>query len=120
MGWTQIEGTLRRTARVTLDGNGNGSVMFEVFSANHRWQIRTLVASTDQAQTAAPYPQVVAYLGQNQQAARSEGGSWLGNQVTMRGDVDMDAGEDLTVAFTGGVPGTVASVVIEGDSYLWD
>ncbi|HEV2317348.1 MAG TPA: hypothetical protein VGV89_07225 [Thermoplasmata archaeon] len=118
MGWAEM-GPLRRRKSVTLDGNGNGSVMFEVFSANHRWLIHTLVASTSQAQTAPPYPQVVAYLGQNQQAGRSEGGSWLGNQVTMRGDIEMDAGEDLTVAFTGGVPGSVASAVIEGENYLW-
>lgn len=120
MPWRQLEGTLRRSGSVVLDGNGDGSVTFAVFTANHRWVIRTLVVSTSQAQTSAPYPQVVAYLGQNEQAARSEGGSWLGNQVTMRGDIDMDEGEDLTVAFTGGVAGTTATAVIEGDSYLWD
>jgi hypothetical protein len=47
----------------------------------------------------------------------SEGATWTGNQDVMRGQVEMTA-DDLSVVFTGGLAGSVATAVIEGDSYL--
>lgn len=115
--WQKL-GPVRRRASVTLDGSGNGSVTFQVFSANHRWTITDVQVYTNQAQTVAPYPQVITYLG-GQQAGTSEGASWLGNQVTLHGKTVMDCGLDLTVQLNGGVAGSVATVIIEGDNELW-
>lgn len=116
--WQRI-GTVRRRGSVTLDSNGNGTITFGVtYSANHKWVISDVILSTNQSQTTAPYPTVTAYLG-GQQAGVSEGATWTGNQDTMRGPIEMTAADDLTVAFTGGVAGSVGTAIIEGDSYLW-
>ena len=116
--WDRI-GTVRRRASVTLDGSGNGTVTFGVtYSANHKWVISDIIVATSQSQTTAPYPTATAYLT-GQQVGVSEGATWTGNQDTMRGQIEMDGGTDLTVAFTGGVAGSTATAIIEGDSYLW-
>ena len=111
------QGTVRRRKSVTLDGSGNGSVTFGVdWSSNHKWVISDIIVATNQASTQTPYPTATAYLG-GQQVGVSEGATWTGNQDVMRGQVSMTA-EDLTVAFTGGVVGSGATAVLEGDSYL--
>jgi hypothetical protein len=48
----------------------------------------------------------------------ADGATWTGNQDTFRGRFVMDAGTDLMVSFTGGVAGSVATVVVEGDNEL--
>ena len=115
--WIEI-GSVRRRAAVTLDGSGNGSVSFDVQHANQKWTIDTVFCTTNQAQTTSPYPQVIAYLT-GMQAGAAEGASWVGNQTTLRGPMDMDAGDTLNVQFNGGAAGAVATVVIEGTNYLW-
>ncbi len=115
--WNRI-GTVRRRLSVTLDGSGNGSVTFGVtYSANHKWVISDVLVATSQSPSQAPYPTATAYLG-GQQVGVSEGATWTGNQDVMRGQIEMTS-EELTVAFTGGLPGSVATAVIEGDSFLW-
>lgn len=114
----QETGSIRRRKAVTLDGNGNGSVDFDVYSANHRWIIDTVFCTTSQAQTVSPYPQVITYVG-GQQAGVAEGASWVGNQTTLRGPQEITAADTLTVQFNGGAAGSVATVVIEGTNYLW-
>lgn len=114
----QRQGLVRRRKSVKLDGSGNGSVTFGVdWSSNHRWVISDVLVATDQASTTAPYPTATAYLG-GQQVGLSEGATWTGNQDIMRGQIEMTA-DDLTVSFAGGVAGSTATAVIEGDSYLW-
>jgi hypothetical protein len=110
---------VRRRASVTLDGSGNGTVNFDVHSANHMWKITDVYCSTDQAQTTTPYPVVTPYLGGIAQAGLAEGQSWVGNQELFRGEIEVTAGDDLTIAFAGGVAGSVATVRIEGHRYLW-
>lgn len=114
--WTAV-GEIRRRQSVTLDASGNGSVTFIVRHANQRWIIRYVGVSTSQAPTTAPYPTATVYEGP-QQAGMSDGATWTGNQDTFTGRFIMDAGTDLTVAFTGGVVGSVATVVIEGTNEL--
>lgn len=115
--WVQT-GSVRRRKSVTLDGSGNGTVTFGVdWSSNHKWVISSLIVATNQAPNQAPYPTATAYLG-GQQVGVSEGATWTGNQDVFQGVAEMTA-DDLNVAFTGGVPGSVATAIIEGDSYLW-
>ena len=102
----------------TVSTTGNGSVSFDVFSANHRWVIDTVFCTTSQAQTTAPYPQVIAYIG-GMQAGVAEGASWVGNQTTLHGPQELTAADTLNVQFNGGAAASVATVVIEGSSYLW-
>lgn len=112
-------GAVHRSGTCTLDATGSGTIIFEVQHANQRWKIYSVVISTNQAQTTAPYPQATVYAGGIAQPGLSQGASWLGNQVTLTGEVMMDPGIDLTVGFSGGVPGTVATAVIDGDNELW-
>jgi hypothetical protein len=115
--WLPV-GQVRRRKAVVLDGSGNGSVNFDVPSANHKWIIEDVHGGTDQAQTTAPYPTVTAYLG-GQQIGVSSGATYIGAQFTLRGTAEMEPGLDLTVAFTGGVAGSKGTVIIEGKGYLW-
>jgi hypothetical protein len=117
MTWQNV-GAVRRRKAVILDASGNGSVNFDVPSANHKWTITDVVSSTDQAPATAPYPTVTIYLG-GQQAGVAEGASWTGNQDIFRGSIDMEPGLDLTIAYTGGIAGSKATAVIEGQGYLW-
>ena len=110
-------GDIRRRLSVTLDGSGNGSVTFTVRHTNQRWVIEFVGVSTNQAPTVAPYPTATLYEGP-QQAGMADGATWTGNQDTFTGRFVMDACTDLTVAFTGGVAGSVATVVIEGANEL--
>ena len=115
--WNRI-GTVRRRGSVKLDGSGNGNIDFYVtYSANHKWVIADVIVATSQPSTTAPYPTATAYYG-GQQVGVSEGATWTGNQDTMRGIIEMTS-EALTIAFTGGLAGSVATAVIEGDSFLW-
>lgn len=112
------QGSVRRRKAVILDGSGNGEVTFGVdYSANHKWEIADIIVSTSQSSTTPPYPTATVYLG-GQQAGVSEGATWTGNQDVLRGQMSMTL-DELTVAFTGGLAGSTATVVIEGDSFLW-
>lgn len=114
--WAQV-GEVRRRLSVTLDGSGNGAVTFTVRHANQRWLIGFITVSTNQPSTQAPYPTATIYEGP-QQAGMADGATWTGNQDVFRGRFVMDVCTDLTVAFTGGVAGSVATVVIEGTNEL--
>ena len=112
------QGLVRRRASVVLDSNGNGSVTFGVdYSTNHKWVIDDILVATSQSSTSPPYPTATVYLG-GQQAGVSEGATWTGNQDVLRGAMTMTL-EELTVAFTGGLAGSTATVAIEGESFLW-
>jgi hypothetical protein len=115
--WQKI-GLRRKRASVTLDASGNGFVSFDADSANHKWVIDTVFCTTSQAQTAAPYPQVITYVG-GMQTGVAEGASWIGNQTTLRGPQEIGPCDTLNVQFNGGVAGSIATAIVEGSSYLW-
>ena len=115
--WQKI-GPVRRGQAVKLDAGGSGSIVFSVFSANHKFELDTVVVKASGA-TPTLFPQVTLYNGINMQDARSSGASWLGGQVTFRGHIEMNNADDLTVGFAQGKAGTVLTAVIEGTNYLW-
>lgn len=115
--WQHV-GQRRKRASVTLDASGNGSVTFDADSANHKWVITDVILATNQAQTTAPYPTATTYLA-GQQIGVSEGASWIGNQDVLQGRIELGPCDTLTVAFTGGVAGSVATAIAEGENYLW-
>jgi hypothetical protein len=73
--------------------------------------------STNQPQTTAPYPTAEIFEGTTS-AGLSAGATWTGNNDVFHGRFVMDAGTDLTVVFTGGVAGSVATAIIEGANEL--
>lgn len=115
--WHEI-GPVRRGQRTKLDANGAGSVVFDVFSANHKFDLDSVVVKAAGAQPAL-FPTVTLYNGINMQDARSQGGSWVGGQVTFKGHIEMNNADSLTVGFAQGTAGTVVTAVIEGTNYLW-
>lgn len=115
--WQKI-GPVRRGGKCTLDSNGSGSIVFEVFSANHKFEITSVVVKASGAAPAL-FPQVTLYKGLNMTDQRSQGASWLGGQVTFRGDLTMEDADALTIGFAQGKAGAVLSAVIEGTNYLW-
>lgn len=115
--WHYI-GPVRRGIATKLDSSGNGSIVFTVFSANHKFDLESVVVKAAGAQPAL-FPTVTLYNGINQQDARSQGASWVGGQVTFRGHIEMNNADDLTVGFTKGAAGTVVTAIIEGKNYLW-
>lgn len=115
--WREI-GPVRRGQTCKLDSNGAGSIVFDVFSANHKWEIGSVVVKASGA-TPTLYPQVTLYNGLNMQDARSSGASWLGGQVTFHGLIEMNNADSLTVGFASGTAGTVLTAVVEGTNYLW-
>lgn len=112
------QGTVRRRTSVTLDVSGNGEVDFDVYSSNTRWVITDVLVFTNQLQTQAPYPTVTTYLGGIQQG-QAEGASWVGNQEHFKGKLEMTACDTLRVVYAGGLAGSVGTVIIEGENYLW-
>lgn len=112
----EVESVLQKSATVTLDGNGNGTVDFDVDNAWQRWVIDSVRVKTSQGNTQTPYPLAEVFNGPIA-SAFSEGATFTGNQDTFRGRVDLDAGSELHVVWTGGVPGSVATARVTGKKY---
>lgn len=113
-----LQGTVRRRKLATLDVTGAAEIDFDVYSSNTRWIITDVLCFTNQPQTQAPYPTVTAYLG-GIQFGVAEGASWVGNQEHFKGRLEMTACDTLAVVYAGGVAASVATVIIEGENYLW-
>lgn len=117
--WHEI-GPVRRGQRTTLDASGNGQIVFSVFSANHKFELDSVVCKASGAEkNPTLFPAATLYNGLNQQDARSSGASWIGGQVTFKGHFEMNNADDLTVGFAKGSAGLVVTAVIEGKNYLW-
>lgn len=104
-----MAGTLRRTASVTLDVNGNGTLQFFTDHANQVWQVRSIVVSTTQAATARPFPVVQATVG-----SHSYSFTYNGQNDTLNLNAEMTAPDILNVTFTGGIAGTIGSAWLNG------
>lgn len=113
----EIQGYLNKAGNVVLDSNGNGTIDFSVDNAWQRWEIDSVVVSTSQLSTQTPYPTAEVFEGPTTSPVFSQGASWTGNQDTFRGRVDLDSGSELHVVFTGGIPGTTATVRVHGTRY---
>lgn len=117
---TEIEGQLHRAGQVTLDSSGNGVLTFDPSSARERWEVRSVVVTTNQAATATVVP--VATVGKNTVVAsqlsqgNNRGQSWAGNQDVFDGLVDISPADYLSVLFTA-APGTASTVQTASGSH---
>lgn len=116
MTWRKL-GSVRRRASVVLNASGAGSVSFDVWSANHRWLIQSVVVKAAGAKPTL-FPQVTITIGGSSDGL-SAGGAWTGNQVTFHGEYEITAGDTLTINFASGTAGTLLTAIIDGDNYLW-
>jgi len=100
----EIESQLKASKTVTLDANGLGVLQFDPDNANQRWEIESVVISTDQSATAVVVPVVtladraatLATMGLGNQ----QGASWNGNQITFRGKWDVGNCDYVSVMFS--------------------
>ncbi|MGH7239599.1 MAG: hypothetical protein ACREHG_05985 [Candidatus Saccharimonadales bacterium] len=121
---TEFQGKLKRSGKVTLDANGNGVIDFSPTNARQRWEVTGVVVSTDQGQTTTPVPVAevlvngVSY-GQITvtSTGQSLGATWSGSQDTFSGTAEMGPCDNLSVSFTGGIPGTIAFANILGSFF---
>jgi hypothetical protein len=96
---------------VTLDGAGHGTVTLQP-PGYRMWRITTINVRTDQAPTATPVPRCTVYLG-------GVGGliiaqTWMGSGATATGDLTVQPSMPVVIEWTGGVPGSRATVYLYG------
>lgn len=114
---TEVQGQLYRAGQVTLDASGNGVITFDPASARERWEVQSVVVSTNQAATATVVP--VATVGKNTAIAsqlsqgNNRGASWSGNQDIFSGLIDISPADFLSVLFSpppGATSGQIATL----------
>lgn len=124
----ETQGILTKSTQVTLDANGNGVITFDPDSANQRWEITSVVVSTNQPATSTTVPVVTLGINTTQlstmSASNQRGATFNGNQETFSGSILLGPCDFLSVIFgpPNGVSGTplagvIASAVVSGSKY---
>lgn len=118
---TEIEGRLVKSGTVKLDAAGNGVITLDPENARQRWEVASVVVSTNQAATATVVPVatvakntlIVSHLSQG----NNGGQSWSGNQDTFAGKWEISPADYLSIIFapppgaTGSQIATLAGVI---------
>ncbi len=128
---TEIEGVLVKHGTVTLNSAGNGTVTLDPENARQRWEVKSVVVSTNQAATATVVP--VATVAKNTAIAsqlsqgNNGGQSWAGNQDVFAGKWDIGAADFLSVIFSpppgatspqiAALSGVICYVTVTGSKY---
>lgn len=113
----EITGRLKKSGTVTLDSSGNGTVTFSTDNAWQRWEVTGVVVKTSQAATTTPVPTAEVFVNATSSEANSEGKTESGNNDTFAGLTEVGPVDNLSVVWTGGIAGTVATAVITGTTY---
>lgn len=124
----EITSDLKKSGQVTLNASGIGVLQFYPDHANQRWEVDTVVVSTNQTATATTVP--VASLALNTvdpstaSAGNAQGSTWNGNSETFTGTLKVGECDFLAVIFTppagaSGTPlaGVIGSAVLTGTKY---
>jgi hypothetical protein len=125
---TEVSGQLHASGSVTLNAAGNGVVSFTPDSARQRWEVTSVVVSTNQAANATVVPVATVALNTSDisvlSAGNNRGQSWSGNQDTFAGLTDVGPCDNLTIGFSPApgqsgpaLAGVIASVVVTGTKY---
>lgn len=129
--WNETQAQLKKTQQVTLDVNGNGTLIFDPDNARQRWLVTSVIVSTNQAQNATVVPVVNIALNAVTFSTASPGnlldGSWSGNQDTFTGEIDVGPCDFLSILFRPGngatasqiatLSGVIATAVVHGVKY---
>ena len=100
---TETEGQLIQAGQVKLSSSGQGVLTFDPSSARERWEVTSVVVSTNQSATATVVP--VATVAKNTTAVstlsqgNNRGQSWSGNQDIFAGKTDIGPCDFLSVLF---------------------
>lgn len=125
---TETEGQLRASGTVVLNGSGNGVISLSPDNARQRWEVTTVVVSTNQSATATVVPVATVALNTSDITTLSDGNnrgqSWSGNQDTFAGKIDVGPCDNLTIGFSpapgqngSSMSGVIAKAVITGTKY---
>jgi len=126
--WTEIATQLRKSAQVTLDGSGKGSVTFSTDHANQRWVVTTVTVGTNQDAAATLVPYCTGALNTTDITQMSPGNqfgtTWDGNNDTFTGPFDLDPVSFYSVLWYpppgqdgSSLAGVIASAVVTGTKY---
>ena len=118
---------LKKSGQVTLDSTGNGVLIFDPDSARQRWEITSIVVTTNQASTASVVPIVTTALNSTAFSTMSpgnqRGATWSGNQDTWEGKIDVGPCDFFSVIFSpptgqgASLSGVICTAVITGTKY---
>ena len=125
---TEVSGQLRASGSVILNAGGNGVVSFTPDNARQRWEVTSVVVSTNQAANATVVPVATVALNTSDiselSAGNNRGQSWSGNQDTFGGLTDVGPCDNLTIGFSpapgqsgAALAGVIASVVVTGTKF---
>ena len=109
---------LNETGSTVLDGAGNGSFQIVPGGARERWMV-TLINTFVQELT-IDVPTLRVYRG-SPMPAYQLGGTFTGNLDTNSTDTFLlNMNEGMWFVYTGGPPGALATIRIEGTRYVWE
>lgn len=124
----EITSELKKSGQVALSASGIGVLQFYPDHANQRWEIDSIVVSTNQSATATTVPFVSLALNTVDPTTASpgnaQGSTWNGNSETFTGSIKVGECDFLAVLFTppkgaSGTPlaGVIGSAVLSGTKY---
>ena len=124
----ELRSNLKQSGQVKLNASGVGVLQFYPDHANQRWEVDTVVVSTNQAATATTVPFVSLALNtvdpSTASAGNAQGTTWNGNNETFTGRIEVGECDFLSVIFApppgaSGAPlsGVIGAVVINGTKY---
>ena len=107
-------GDLHQSGSVVLDNDGNGTIALIPQHAGMSWLVTSIAIKTNQSTTAVPVPVVEAFVNSPASPANSRGADASGNRTSFNGTIKVGSCDNLYVVFTGGIPGSTGTAVIEG------
>ena len=102
---------------VTLDGNGNAQ-SFVSPNGTEKWNITRYAVLTTQDPAATTIPICKLYLDSIADANFIDG-TYTGNQDAGDGDITLEKNQKLVAQWTGGIPGSVATLSVFGMRELY-
>jgi hypothetical protein len=101
---------LSESVYVTLDSSGNGTVTIGPTNPYQKWNVSAVNVNVDK-QTDTPQFQLYQGNGPN---VNGLGGTYNGNQNSTSVDVVLYPGQKLCGVWTGGTPGAIATMTLNG------
>jgi hypothetical protein len=129
---TELSAPLKKSGFIVLDANGNGVIEFTPDNAWQRWEVTSVIVSTNQPSVSAIVPTALAALNTVDPTTMSQGNvrggmSWSGNNDTLSGElIDVGPADNFSVVFqppagqagaAAALAGVIASAVVTGTKY---
>jgi hypothetical protein len=117
----QYQWKLDQTGSVTLDANGNGQFQLAPGGAREKWTINYVsVTMTNTIPNSVKVAQMVMYRSSAQPGNQLSGTSFANMDADSQSVYAFNMGEPAVFLFSGGDPGSIGTVHIEGIRYVWE